>query len=367
MSGWARAGAVLRIDLAAVRANWRQLATRVAPQARCAAVVKANAYGLGAAQVASALLAEGCRHFFVAHLDEALAIRPLLPGDASLSVLHGFMPGAEAEGEAAGIVPTLNSLTQIEAWGRLARQLGRRLAANVQVDTGMARLGLSAQDLDVLREAPGGFDPILVQHVMSHLVSAEEPDNPLNGEQLRRLKAQLPMLPKAPVSFANSSGIFLGPEYHFDLARPGAALYGVAPVAGQANPMSPVVTLSARIIQVREIDAGVSVGYNATWTARRPSRIATVAVGYADGFLRSLSQRARGHIGAFEVPLVARVSMDTSTFDVTDVPAEVLARAEGIELLGQQQGVDALAAQARTNGYEILTSLGERYWREYTA
>jgi alanine racemase len=355
------AGATLIVDLGAIRANYRLLCRRLGVTA-CAAVVKADAYGLGAAAVAPALALEGCRQFFVAHVDEALALRPLL-AEADIFVLNGLPAGAEPECARHRVTPVLNSRAQVDAWAAHARRLHRALPAAIQVDSGMSRLGLGEAELDALAARPGTLDGIGLRLVMSHLACAERQDDLMNREQLRRFEAARARLPKAPASLANSSGIFLGSDFHFDLARPGAALYGLAPVAGEPNPLQPVVRLRGRIVQVREVAAGAAVGYGASWRAAGRRRIAAAAVGYADGYFRSLSGRATAFAGDAPVPLVGIVSMDTATFDVTDAPAAV----EGgfLELIGPRNPVDALAAQAGTIGYEILTSLGHRYARAY--
>ncbi len=356
-----RAGAVLEIDLAAIRQNWRSLSART--RCACAAVVKADAYGLGATTVAPALHAEGARIFFVAHLDEALALQPALPEGTPIFVLNGLPPGAEADCEAAGIIPVLNSLDQVHGWTGLARRKGRPLAAAVQVDSGMSRMGLPADELDALVADADRLAGIDLRLVMSHLACAERQEDPMNRAQLERFEAARRRLPAAPASLANSSGIFLGPDFHFDVARPGAAMYGLAPVAGAPNPMRPVVRLRGRIVQLRDIPAGARVGYGASWTAGRPSRIGTVSVGYADGYLRSLSHAATAHVGDTAVPLVGIVSMDSITFDVTDAPEAV---AGGfVDLIGPANPVDAVAAAGGTIGYEILTSFGSRYVRRY--
>jgi alanine racemase len=364
-TGLARAGALLSIDLGAVRANYRLLRQHLDGTA-CAAVVKADAYGLGAERVAPALAAEGCRHFFVAHLDEAIALRPHLPAAAELFVLNGLPPGAEAECLQRGATPVLNSMAQVAAWAGLARSHGRPLPAVLQIDTGMSRLGLSRAELAAVADDPRRLDGIALRCVMSHLACAERQDHPLNAEQLRRFGAARALLPAAPASLANSSGVFLGRDYHFDLARPGAALYGVAPVAGRPNPMRPVVRLQGRVIQVREVEAGAAVGYGGTWRAAAgPRRIATVAVGYADGLLRSLGNRARAFVDGTPVPLVGVVSMDTATFDVSDAPPDALAPGGFIDLIDERNPVDAVAERAGTIAYEILTGLGRRYGRRY--
>lgn len=358
------AGAVLAIDLGAIVANWRRLRSHVG-RAECAAVLKADAYGLGAARVGPALAAAGCRQFFVAHLDEAIALKPLLPANSTVSVLHGPLPGSEAEFVAHGLRPVLNSRAQIDAWRALARRLDRRLAAVVQVDTGMARLGLDARECDALADDPEAWAGLHVELVMSHLACADEPAHPANAAQLERFASARRSLPQAPASLANSSGIFLGCSFHLDLVRPGAALYGLAPVAGVPNPMRPVLRLQARVIQLRDIAPGTPVGYGHAWTSQRPSRIATASVGYADGWLRHLGGRASVWAGAVELPIVGRVSMDTVTIDATALPPGALRAGDAVDLIGPRCDVDRIAAQAGTIGYEMLTRLGRRFARVY--
>jgi alanine racemase len=333
----------LEIDLGAIAANWRYLDSLHA--GATGAAVKADAYGLGAAKIAPVLFAAGCRHFFVAHLAEAVELAPL-PAGAKLAVLHGILPGEEAELVAHGLVPVLTSLGDIERWRDEAKRQGRALPAILHADTGMNRLGMSKAELTAL-----GGNIALLEGAST------------NPEQLRRFQTIRRQFPLVPGSLANSAGMFLGPDYIGDLARPGAALYGVNPTPWQNNPMRPVVRLTARILSVREVAAGETVGYNATWTARRPSRIATIAAGYADGVLRALSNAATAIFDGEAVPLVGRVSMDLATFDVTDHPAAIPGAA--LELIGPAHDADALALEAGTSGYEILTSLGRRYQRRY--
>ncbi|KDP85935.1 alanine racemase [Cupriavidus basilensis] len=358
------ASAMLTIDLGAIRDNWRTLKAKVGA-VECAAVVKADAYGLGAAKVAPALYRAGCRYFFVAHLNEAIALRPALPGDAALYVLHGIHPDSERDFVNHGVVPVLNSLAQVQTWGKLARERGGHLPAVLQVDTGMARLGLSCEELESLAADHGMLSGIDLRLIMSHLVSAENQAEAINDLQLARFRVALARLPKARASLANSSGIFLGRDYHFDLVRPGAALYGVAPIAGMPNPLRPVIKLEGKVIQTRWIAAGNAVGYSHAWTAPRRSRIATVAVGYADGFFRSLSNKAVASFMGYCLPLVGNVSMDTVTLDVTDVPAHEIAEGTLITLADNALHVDKIASRAGTIGYEVLTSLGNRYMRSY--
>jgi alanine racemase len=316
-------------------------------------VVKADAYGLGAGPVAAALHQAGCRHFFVAWLEEALAIRDLVP-DSMIAVLGGLIPGTEPVYRAHDLVAVLCSLDDIGRW---------QGPAILHVDTGMARLGLDAAEVATLAADPGRLSRIAIRYVMTHLVSAEIPDDPINHRQRLRFAAARAVLPPAPVCFANSSGIFLGREFGSDLARPGAALYGINPTPGRPNPMQSVARLSVRVLTVREVPEGATVGYNATWKAARPSRIATAALGYADGFHRSLCGRASACFDGTPVPLVGRVSMDLTTFDVTDQPA--VQPGCWLEVLGPHLSPDDLAAAAGTSGYEVLTSLGRRFKRVY--
>lgn len=318
------------------------------------AAVKADAYGLGAAEVAPALAAAGCRHFFVAHAAEGMAVRAALGPGPTIAVLNGFAPGTD---EDAALTPVLNSPGDIAAWA------GTGAAAILHIDTGMARLGLSSAETAALAENPSPLAGLNLLCVMTHLACADDPAHPLNSEQAARFAAARARLPAAPFSFANSSGLFLGAPFASGLARPGCALYGLNPTPGRPNPMRPVVRLEVPVLQLREIPAGTPVGYGATWTAPRPSRIATVAAGYADGYLRSLSGHATARFKDRDVPLVGRVSMDLTTFDVTDHPT--IAPGSMIELIGPGTAPDDVAARAGTIGYEVLTSLGARYRREY--
>jgi alanine racemase len=356
-----RATAVLEIDLAGIVRNWRFLAGRVAP-AQCAAVVKADAYGLGAEPVARALAAAGCRLFFTATADEAISLREALPASHEIAVLNGPLAGCAEELAEHRLTPVLNHPGQLAEWEAVAAR-HRPLAAMLHFDTGMARLGFTPRELDELAESRG--PPVRWRALISHLACADEAEHPLNRRQLERFAAARKRLGDLPASLAASSGIFLGSAFHFDFVRPGAALYGVNPQPGSANPMRQVVRLKGRILQVREIDAGETVGYGATHIAAAPSRLATVAVGYADGWLRSLSRRGTGRIGGKRVPLVGRVSMDLAVFDVSAADPALVRPGELIDLLDDEYGVDSVAAEAGTIGYEILTSLGRRYHRVY--
>jgi alanine racemase len=358
-----RAGAVLEIDLDGVAANWRLLRAWVAP-AGCAAVVKADAYGLGAIPVANALAAAGCERFFVATLDEAIALREALRKNCEIAVFNGPLPGSVEEFRVHRLIPVLNDPGQVADWQAFATRHGP-LPAILQIDTGMARLGLSPREFDRFAEASPENAAIAWCALLSHLACADAPDHPLNEAQRCRFAAAQGRLGSWPASLAASSGIFLGPRFHFDFVRPGAALYGVNPQPAAPNPLRQIVRLNGRILQIREVDAGQPVGYGAAHRMAAAGRLATVAVGYADGWLRSLSHRGTGFIGGKRVPLLGRVSMDLAIFDVSGVdPA--LARPGGlIELLGDAHGVDDAAGEAGTIGYEVLTALGRRYHRVY--
>ena len=356
-----QAGAVLEVDLDAVAANWRLLRALHASGA-VAAVVKADGYGLGAHPIARRLHREGCKHFFTAHLGEAVALRPDVPG-ASVAVLNGLWPGDAAEYTAHGLLPVLGSLGEVAAWSAHARRLGRSLPALLHVDTGLNRLGLPPGEVSALAEDSARLAGIQLRAIMTHLVSAEAPEDPINERQRARFAAACARLPPVPRSVANSSGIFLGAGFASDLARPGAALYGINPTPGGPNPMRTCVRLRARILQVRDVALGERVGYGGAWTAPYPARIATCSVGYADGYLRSLANRGEARFDGAPVSLVGRVSMDLTTFDVTGAPGAV--PGAWLDLIGPDLPPDAVAERAGTSGYEILTSLGQRYERRY--
>jgi len=362
-----RAGAILTVNLGAIAANWRGLRDAGRAGGRpidCAAVLKADAYGTGAAIVGSRLAAEGCRHFFVAHIEEGIALRAALP-EPPIYVLNGLLPGTEGDFVEHRLTPVLNHLAQLNTWRAAAQRFDRALDAVIHIDTGMHRLGFGPDETQVLMNERARLRGLRLALLMSHLVVSEEPGNPINGEQLSRFRAFVKAMPGAPASLANSSGIFLGPDYHFDLLRPGAALYGINPRPGQPNPMLLTVTLDARILQVRRIDALQTVGYGAAWRSARPSRVATIALGYADGYFRNLINRTYVHLAGRRVPVIGRISMDLVTLDVTDVPEELSQPGSTVEILGSHLTADDLADHARTNAYEIMTALGHRYARVY--
>lgn len=353
---------ILTVDLDALTDNYRTLRARL-KGAACAGVVKADAYGLGVRRVVPALAAAGCREFFVAHLGEGLLVRAVAPRDAQVYVLNGLLPGEEDEFRASSLTPVLNTLEQIERWGEAARRTGAKLAGVVHIDTGMSRLGLPPGEAAILMREPARLSPIDLRYVMSHLACAEE-DTPLNEAQRLEFAAFRARFPAAKASLANSSGIFLGPAYHYDLVRPGCALYGINPLPGRPNPVRQVARLDGKILQIHEVDPPRTVGYGATHRVTERIRIATVAAGYADGWPRSLSGRGSAFTGEIRLPVIGRVSMDLTTIDVSAAPH--LRAGDSLELMGERLPVDQVAETAGTIGYEILTRLGSRYHRVYT-
>ncbi|HVM82684.1 MAG TPA: alanine racemase [Candidatus Binatia bacterium] len=360
--------AILSIDLAAIADNYRYLSQQVAPAA-CAAVVKADAYGLGAAMVATALQRAGCKQFFVATLDEGLALRQALP-TATVYLLNGLPRGAARETAAADLIPVLATPGQIEEWRGFCADHAPKPAA-LQIDTGISRLGLAQADVTRLASDPALLAGIPIVHVMSHLACSDEPGHPLNERQLILFRTLVERfrwpagMAKPSLGMAASSAIFLGSDYHFDLARPGAALYGIAPLQGRPNPMRPVVTLQGKILQIRDVDLGMTVGYGATHQFKGWSRLAVVGVGYADGIFRSLGNRGAVFVAGERAPIVGRISMDLTTVDVGHLPAAACQPGALVEILGPHQSLDALAHAAGTIGYEVLTALGKRYQRRY--
>jgi len=354
------------IDLGALANNWRILSRR-AETAATAAVVKADAYGIGLEPAARALAEAGCQTFFVALADEGLRLRAAVR-DAIIYVLDGFLPGSADAFADARLRPVLSSWPEIEEWVAFRRDGGEGLRAAIHVDTGMNRLGLTPGEARRLAQNVDLLSAIGPDLIMSHLACADTPDHAMNRKQLAAFRAVRVLLPDIPASLANSAGIFLGSDYHFDLVRPGIALYGGEAVAGQPSPTRPVATLEARVLMVRGAKEGERVGYGATETIGRPSRLAVVGVGYADGYHRRAGSSdarrgARAYLRGRYAPLVGRVSMDLIAVDVTDIPGAE--RGDWVELFGSNIPIDEVARHAETIGYELLTGLGRRYARTY--
>jgi alanine racemase len=340
--------ATLTIDLNAVVANWRALDAMSASNVETAAVVKADGYGLGVERVSTALTKAGARSFFVALAEEGVALRKSVGNDPAIYVFSGLMATDAALIGDYNLIPLLNSPSQLVKF-----RMGMPEAPfGIQIDTGMNRLGLEPADFMMVREKAKGASLII-----SHLACANAPEHPKNDAQLQCFD-KLTKGMSARRSLAATGGTLLGPDYHFDLCRPGIGLYGCEPF----TKASPVVTISVPVIQTRNIAAGETVGYSAAWTAQRPTKVATVAAGYADGLFRAMgSGKTLLWAGNTPCPVIGRVSMDLITVDVTDVPN---AR-KFLDILNAQQTIDKLADNAGTIGYEILTSLGARYKRDY--
>ena len=358
------AAAQLTVRLSALRANYRAVTSRVAG-VTVAPVVKADAYSLGMCPVARALAEAGADIFFVARLEEGIALR-LLNRAARIVVLDGVMRGTAPVLAAHALTPVLNSLDEISEWSEFARGRKERLSAILHVDTGMNRSGLSREDVSVLsaraRDMLSGIELVLI---MSHLACADEPEHPLNRAQLERFRSALARLPPAAASLAASAGIELGRDYAFDMVRPGIALYGGNPVPSIPNPYATVARLTSRVLQLRQVAKGETVGYGAVFTTRRPSSIALVAAGYADGLIRASSISGFAAIGGHRVPFAGRVSMDLAVIDVTDLPPGLVARGTEVEFLGDAISLSDAASAAGTIAHEVLTSITPRARRIY--
>jgi alanine racemase len=360
-------GGVLTIDLAAVEANWKRLAGMTIP-VECAAVVKGDGYGCGLEPVTTRLYKGGCRTFFVADLAEGRRVRAIA-ADTTIYVLDGIMPSTGPALAEANLRPVINSPTELAEWDAFVATTGWQGGAALHIDTGMNRLGLTL-DEGVAIAARAKSERHGFTLLMSHFACADTPDHPLNDKQVRLFRELRIRYRGIPSSLANSSGIFLGGSVHCDLVRPGAALYGANPTPGRKNPMRPVVELKGRIIQVRHAKKGETVGYGAGFTTQRPSRLAIVAVGYADGYARAAGA-AKGKppadviIAGKRCPLVGRISMDLMAADVSDLPEGSARRGDLATLIGGELGVDEVGAAIGTIGYEVLTSLGRRYHRNY--
>ena len=363
----ATATGILTIDLDAIIANWRKLEKTAVP-AECAAVVKANAYGCGAVEVAKALASAGCKIFFVATIEEARVVRGALP-TATLYALDGFFQNSGDAYAAIDCKPVIGDLNELAEWDVFCRRSGWNGSAAIHIDTGMNRLGLTIPEAQgIIPRINAGDHGITL--VMSHLASPELVNNPTNAKQLTAFREIASLFSGVPASLSNSSGIYLGPQFQFDLVRPGAALYGVNPTPEADNPMKPVVELKARIVQIRNVERGETVGYGGTWTARRPTKLAIVSAGYADGYFRAASANdgTRGAevvVAGKRCPIAGRVSMDLLAVDVTDLPANAARRGHMVTLIGEGITVDELAHHFGTIGYEVLTNLGRRYARVY--
>lgn len=357
-------GAVLEINLTAVTHNYHFLKSQL-KTAQCAAVVKADAYGLGLETITPILKSAGCQNFFVAVLEEALSLRALF-SDGEIYAFNGLFPGTQSLYSQNHITPVLNDLGQIALWQNWAKSIGRPLPAIIQIDTGMWRVGLPPQEVMQLAAEPERLEGLEIRYILSHLACSEQQNHPKNNQQLESFRHALSLFPQTRGSFANSHGIFLGPQYHFDLVRPGRSLYGLSCRASEAHGMKSAVRVYARIVQISEPSRGETIGYDATYHVKDRMKLATLSIGYADGFARSLTNCGIVYIGNTPAPVVGRVSMDLITVDVSKVPAHDLYPGGWAEIIGEHISADDLANAAGTNSREILVNLGKRYHRLYT-
>jgi alanine racemase len=350
----------LNIKLENIAYNYNLLKEKVSPNALCASVIKANAYGIGAKQAMKTLQQAGCKDFFVALLDEALDLHEI--SKDNLFMLHGIDNNKEAKVvHHHNIIPVLNDHHQISIYNDYAKILGKKLPAILHFDTGMGRLGLDLDDVQKIIN--NNF--IDYKYIMSHLACADEPQHPHNQQQLQMLKKLRRFFPNSKVSFANSSGVFLGKDYHFDLVRPGCALYGINPTPGQPNPMKQVVTANARIVQRRILQKDQHIGYGSTHLAKKGNQILVAGYGYADGYPRSLSNFGKCYAQGQYLDIIGRVSMDLLIIDASAVPEQTFQSIKHVEIFGDNIKIDDLASQAKVIAYEILTGMGKRTLRNY--
>ena len=365
----AEAGGILTVSLPAIEANWKELGRRAMPS-ECAAVIKADGYGCGLEPVARTLVDAGCKTFFVADLGEARRVRSIAQ-EPAVYVLNGLLPGTASAYANINARPVIGSLVELAEWDAFCATNQWHGGAALHVDTGMNRLGISADEAAALAPRIRAENHGITL-LMSHLVCSEQPGHPLNEKQIQLFRDVRLLYRGIPGSLANSSGIFLGSGAHCDVVRPGAALFGVNPTPGHDNPMRPAVELHAHVVLVRTVPKGETIGYNATWTAKHATRVAIVTAGYADGYPRAASATdaapgADAIVAGTRCPLAGRVSMDLLAIDITALPDHTVRRGDLVTLIGGGIGVDDLAAAAGTIGYEVLTSLGKRYHRLYRA
>jgi alanine racemase len=355
--------AAMIIDLGAVKHNYAFLSKQL-NGAECGAVIKANAYGLGMVPVAKALSEVGCQHFFVATLEEAIDLRKSMP-DEAIYPFNGLLPGSESFYSLNNITPVLNDLSQVSAWQNWSKKLGHPLKAILQLDTGMWRAGLSPDEVNIMHQEPERLEGIDLVYIMSHLCCSDEPEHPKNQQQLVAFQKSLKKLPRAPASLANSHGIFLGQEYHFDLARPGRSLYGLGSKSLKARGLRPAVQAFCRITQVRDVQIGETIGYNGSYEVVKPMRVATISSGYADGIMRPLSNKGSVFVNDHPCSILGIISMDMMTIDVSHLPKEACVPGEWVEIIGSHMSADDIAECAQTTSREIMVNLGRRYHRIY--
>ena len=360
----AQVTAVMEVDLAAITHNYRFLCAQL-DDARCAAVVKADAYGLGVDEIAPTLANAGCNDFFVASIDEGINVRKLLP-KAHIYVLNGLLPGSESILSQHNMTPILNDIGQIIIWQNWSKKLDKKLPAIIHLDSGMWRAGLPPNEVKILSAELERLKGIDVRYYMSHLACSDQATHPKNIQQLQSFQQALKMLPSTPASIANSHGIFLGPQYHFDLVRPGRSLYGIGIVSSKEQSIKPTVKVSTKVIQVSDVGPNETIGYEALYRVAQPTRLATLAAGYTDGLPRTLDGQGTVFIGGIKAPIIGGVSMDLLTIDVSKAPENTVYPGAWAEIIGEHISADDVAANAnRTTSREVIVNLGKRYHRVY--
>jgi alanine racemase len=357
----------LIVNLHATVENYTKLSS-IAGKAECAAVLKADSYGLGAVPIALRLQENGCRTFFVAYIDEGIQLRQAFIQhniEVDIFVLNGLLPGLESTFTDYNLIPTLTDLDQVNRWQEYAKTVGRKLPASLHIDTGMARTGLPGKEIQSLLESQllSGID---IKLILSQMVYSHGEDPVYSAFQRQRFESALRQLPKAPASLAKSGAIFLGADYHYQMVRPGIGLHGINPTTDQENPLLPVVSLWAKVYQVQDVVCGQTIGYSQTFQIKSPMKIATITLGYADGYPWALANKGYVYFGDYQAPIVGRISMDLMTVDVTHVPEALVHNGAWAQIIGQEITIDKIAQAAGTVPYEVLLGLGKRFQRIYT-
>jgi len=355
---------LLEINLLNIKENFRKLTEMVAKDCVIAPVVKANSYGLGVHKVTKALVDAGAKEFCVAYVSEGIELRSIISHEP-IYLFNGILNHELEDALHNNLIPVLNNAEQIEIWSNFAKSLGKKLSCVIHIDTGMGRLGLSIKEFETFAQNQALKDRLEIKYIMSHLANADLQDSPKNTSQLKLINKCSQMMSGIKVSFANSGGIFLGKDFHFNHVRPGCAFYGINPMSGKANPMKQVVKIMGKVAQIRELEADQEISYHGIYTAKRGDVIATVLCGYADGYLRALSNKAQVYYEGMRLNVVGNVTMDMIMIDVTKVPKDKISEMKYVELLGDNITVNELAEIAGTIGYEIFTSLGNRFERTY--
>jgi len=356
----------LEIDLNLIRKNY-EVMKACAPHSEISAVLKADGYGFGAAPVGQALRDSGCQTFFVAHLDEAIALRQALKSD-KIYVLTGVLPGTEDALCDHNLTPVLNHKGMLELWSKKAKILQKKLPAAIHVDTGMHRLGFEIKEIQELSQMPDAFSDLDIELLMSHLACSQISGHEMNAVQLKSFQEIVPLFKNVKKSLSDTGGLFLDPKYHFDIIRPGLGFFGMHPRSLQGpNPFQNVLTLWGKVIQVRAVSQGETVGYGATYQLQKPSRLATLGLGFADGLSRDLSNLGHVYIAGHKAPILGRISMDYTVVDVTDVPESLCYPGSWVQLVNNEQTLDDLAKSINTISRELSIHLGSRLWRVYKA